>query len=113
MLRAAFSSLIPLAPVFLRELRLSYRRIGNWRTNWKWVVSVLRASAVVVLLVHQSGASYWNLAQFISPLATAVMVMMPLGFAADRQAGHQAMLRLTGLGPFAVFGASVAGSSAD
>ncbi|MFO1461926.1 MAG: hypothetical protein U1G08_21300 [Verrucomicrobiota bacterium] len=110
MLRAAFSSLIPLAPVFLRELRLSYRRIGNWRTNWKWVVSVLGASAVVVLLVHQSGASYWNLAQFISPLATAVMVMMPLGFAADRQAGHQAMLRLTGLGPFAVFGASVAGS---
>lgn len=110
MLRAALSPLIPLAPVFLRELQLSYRRVGNWRTNWKWVISVLGASAVVVVIVHQSVSSFWNLAQFISPLASAVMVMMPLGFAADRQAGHQALLRLTGLGPFAVFGASVAGS---
>lgn len=110
MLRAALSPLIALVPVFLRELRLSYRRVGNWRTNWKWVISVLGASAVVVVMVHQLVSSFWNLAQFISPLASAVMVMMPLGFAADRQAGHQALLRLTGLGPFAVFGASVAGS---
>ncbi|MBL9175678.1 MAG: hypothetical protein JNL10_19200 [Verrucomicrobiales bacterium] len=110
MLRAALSPLIPLAPVFLRELRLSHRRVGNWRTNWKWVITVLGASAMVVGMVHQSVSSIWHLAQFISPLASAVMMMMPLGFAADRQAGHQALLRLTGLGPFAVFGASVAGS---
>lgn len=110
MLREALSPLIPMAPVFLRELRLSYRRVGNWRTNWQWVFFTLGASAIVVVLVHKSASSLWSLVQFLSPLVSAVMLMMPLGFASDRQAGHQALLRLTGLGPFAVFGASVAGS---
>ena len=103
-------SLASLAPVFLRELRLSRRRTGHWRSNWRWLLGTCIGCAGLLVVLHVRWTNIVNLVQFSGFLAVSIIALMPLGFAADRQAGQQSLLRLTGLGPLQVFTASAAGS---
>ncbi|MEN9676327.1 MAG: hypothetical protein RIS76_2223 [Verrucomicrobiota bacterium] len=103
-------SLASLAPVFLRELRLSRRRTGHWRSNWRWLLGTCIGCAALIVAMNVHGMNIVHLAQFVVSLAGTIIALMPLGFAADRQAGQQSLLRLTGLGPLQVFTASAAGS---
>ena len=100
----------PLAPVFLRELRLSRRRTGHWRSNWRWWLGTCFGCAGLLVVLHVRWTNIVNLVQFVGFLAGAIITLMPLGFAADRQAGQQSLLRLTGLGPVQVFAASASAS---
>ncbi len=103
-------SLASLAPVFLRELRLSRRRTGHWRSNWRWLLGTCIGCAGLLVVLQVRWTNIVNLVQFVGFLAGSIIALMPLGFAADRQAGQQSLLRLTGLGPLQVFAASAAGS---
>lgn len=63
-----------------------------------------------VLVLGNAKSTSWMMLQFVLPVSGMVLASMPLGFVADRAAGQQALLRLTGLGPLRVFTESVLGS---
>ncbi len=98
------------APVFWREMRMASRR-GCWRWSWKWLLgSVLGALLVTLVLPQQARGNPFYLVQWLGYAGGAIVSLMPVGFAADRAAGQQSLLGLTGLGPLRVFAESAAAS---
>jgi len=77
-------SLASLAPVFLRELRLSRRRTGHWRSNWRWLLGACFGCAGLMMALNGRSTHIVNLLQFVGFLAGAIIALMPLGFAAYR-----------------------------
>lgn len=97
------------APVFLRDLRMVSRG-GNWRWNWKWLLSYVGASLFITAFMAFVNTGGYLVVQWLGFMIGAVIARMPVGFAADRAAGQQALLNLTGLSALRVFLESAAAS---